>query len=242
MADARAAYRRRVTAEHVRQRVSLRYLVDDPDRGPVPTDVVGRLLAIDDEALLVIGRDSRLHVVDATRLLASRVVPPHPKLPPEPDVGTREQPLVRAAARVVLLDGDDRILLAGFSPRPDERIWTAPGGGLDPGEDHRTAAGRELLEELGITVELGPWIWSRRVTFTFREVWIDQAERWYLAGSDTLDVDAAPLDDVGMDVIRWWTAGELRTTDDRVAPARLADHLEDLLANGPPDEPVDVGR
>lgn len=238
----RARYANEVTSEHVRQRVSVRYLVDDPERGDTtPTDVVGRLLALDDDTLMVIDRRERLHAIDARRIVASRVVPPHPRLPPEPDVGTREQPVMRQAARVVLLDPGDRVLLARFTPHPGESIWTAPGGGLDPDEDHEQAARRELREELGIDVELGPWVWSRRETFPFRGVWIDQAERWFLAYTDDTEV-AETSPDPGMDQVRWWTLAELRETAERLAPASLADHLDALLTGGPPTSPIEVGR
>jgi 8-oxo-dGTP pyrophosphatase MutT (NUDIX family) len=32
--------------------------------------------------------------------------------------------------------------------------WSTPGGGLEPGEDPRSAAGRELQEETGLSLEL----------------------------------------------------------------------------------------
>ena len=50
----RARYARRVTPEHLGQRVSVRHLLDDPDRGPIPSDVVGRLVGADAEALLIV--------------------------------------------------------------------------------------------------------------------------------------------------------------------------------------------
>lgn len=236
-----ARYTRRVTPADVGRRVSIRHLVDDPTRGPVPSDVVGRLAAMDDELLLLVDRAGRLHVVDATRVVASRVVPAHPRLPAEPDLGSRTAPLPRQAARVLLLDGD-RVLLVAHAPDADRRVWTAPGGGLDPGEDHVAAARREVHEELGVDVDVGPWVWHRRVVFCFRGLWLDQDERWYLATAPTIDATRAPLDDPGALRARWWSLAELTATDDTLAPAALPTHLADLLRDGPPAAPRDVGR
>ena len=240
-AGLRASYRRRVGADHVGQRVSVRHVVDDPDRGPVPSDVVGRLAAADDEVLLIVDRHGQLHTVETARVLASRPVPPHPRRDPEPSGGTAEQPLEREAARVLLLDPDDRTLLIAFEPEPGRRVWTAPGGGLEPGETHEAAARRELTEELGVAPELGPWVWWRRVRFTFRGLTLEQTERWFLARTGPLEPAEAPAGDAVTRGMRWWTPAELARTDDQLAPARLADALEQLLREGPPPEPVDVG-
>jgi 8-oxo-dGTP pyrophosphatase MutT (NUDIX family) len=238
----RPRYVRRVTPEHVGERVSVRHLLADPERGPVPSDVVGRLLAFASDALLIVDRHGQLHVVDAAGVIASRVVPAHPRLPAEPtDLGTRERPLVREAARVLLLDGRDRVLLVAHLPGDGRRVWTAPGGGLRPGEDHTAAARRELVEELGLALEPGPWVWRRRATFTFHRVWIDQDERWFLARAE-LEPGTAPLDDHGTDEARWWGLDELTHTDEVLAPQALPEHLRRLLDDGPPSEPVDVGR
>ena len=240
----RARYARRVTPDHVGQRVSIRRMVDDPQRGPVPSDVVGRLVGADHEVMLVVDRAGQLTVLDPREILSSRLVPPHPKLEPEPEVGTRQAPLYRPAARALTLDGADRILLVAHAPDATRRVWTAPGGGLQPDETHEHAVIRELAEEIGIEVDApGPWVWSRRVTFDFRGCWLDQEERWFLVRlTGTVAVDEAPLDDAGAVEVRWWSLDELRTTDAEVAPAALADHLAQLVSDGPPGEPVDVGR
>jgi 8-oxo-dGTP pyrophosphatase MutT (NUDIX family) len=216
--------------------------VPDPDHGTVPTDVVGRLLVHDGDVLLLVDRDHRLQVVDARAVLASKVVPEHPRLPAEPrDVGTEARPLQRQAARVLLLDPLERVLLVAHAPSSTRRVWTAPGGGLDPDETHEQAAVRELREELGVQVALGPWIWSRRVAFEFRGLWLEQDERWFLARAE-VDVAAAPLDDLGAVEARWWSLEELSETAEILAPAALPEHLAALRANGPPSSPVDVGR
>jgi 8-oxo-dGTP diphosphatase len=237
----RARHVRRVTAEHVGERVSVRRWVDDPERGLAQSDVVGRLLVHDDDAMLIVDRRRRLHVVDPDRVVSSRVVPPHPRMEDEPGLPSRDAPLEREAARVLVLDGRDRVLLVSHLPGGGLRVWTAPGGGLEPDEDHLAAARRELAEELGVEVEPGPWIWTRSATFEFRGVWLRQHERWHLVRAE-LDAERAPLPDVGIDEARWWTLAELEDTEEHLAPRRLPETLATLLAEGPPSEPIDVGE
>ena len=237
----RVTYRREVTAEHVGRRVSVRFLADGVD-GPRPTDRVGRLLAFAEDGWIVVDRHGILHVVDPAVVLASRVVPPHPRLPAEPTGTTEDTAIARDAARVLLLDASDRALLIAHLPGDGRTVWTAPGGGLDLGETHEQAAARELREEVGIDAPIGPWVWSRSVTFTFRGIWLHQTERWFLARVTGLDADAVPIDDLGTDGARWWSIEELGTTDEILAPGSIAVQLERLLTAGPPAEPIDVGR
>jgi ADP-ribose pyrophosphatase YjhB (NUDIX family) len=61
---------------------------------------------------------------------------------------------IRVAAYGVIVDDDDRILLAHW--RENGRSgWTLPGGGIDPGEDPVHAVVREIAEETGYTAEAG---------------------------------------------------------------------------------------
>ena len=236
----RATYRREVTAAHVGQRVSVRSLVDDGD-GPRPTDRVGRLLSWEADGWIVVDRDGVLHVVDPATVIASRLVPDHPRLPAEPTGASEDAPIPREAARVLLLDPDDRVLLVAHLPGDGRTVWTAPGGGLDAGETHAQAAARELREETALDAPLGPWVWSRTATFRFRGIWIEQHERWYLVRTVVADVGSMPLGDLATAGARWWSLDELRTTGEVVAPRALAEHLGALLADGPPELPVDVG-
>ncbi len=59
----------------------------------------------------------------------------------------------RPAAAIMLLNADDKVFVA---QRIDSSLdaWQMPQGGLDPGEDARTGALRELEEETGIAPHL----------------------------------------------------------------------------------------
>jgi hypothetical protein len=41
--------------------------------------------------------------------------------------------------------------------------------------------------------------------------------------------------------VRWWSLDELDAADERLVPRDLAARLRDLLRDGPPTEPVEVG-
>lgn len=82
----RVRYVRQVTRDDVGSRVSIRRWVDDAEEGRRPSDVVGRLTDWSDtDVLTIVDREGRPTRVPADEVLASRTVPEHPRLPPEPD-------------------------------------------------------------------------------------------------------------------------------------------------------------
>ncbi|MEU9897209.1 NUDIX domain-containing protein [Streptomyces phaeochromogenes] len=75
---------------------------------------------------------------------------------------TTSTPPLRKAARAVLLDADDRVLLLRYDE--NHGFWAAPRGALEKGEGYATATLRELHEELGIdekSVDLGTQLAER---------------------------------------------------------------------------------
>ena len=153
---------------------------------------------------------------------------------------------LRHAARAVVLDPADRILLVRFE-FPRASFWGTPGGGVDEGETHEAAVLRELVEEAGLEdVELGPWIWTREHVFPFESgLWDGQVERFVLVRTHAFDpVPRFTPEQLRAEYVtgmRWWTPTELEASDELFAPRRLPELVASLLRDGPPGEPVDVG-
>jgi 8-oxo-dGTP diphosphatase len=62
------------------------------------------------------------------------------------------------AVSALVVDGDRRVLLARRAFEPDAGLWDTPGGFLEEGEDPAAGLHRELLEETGLTVEIGDFV------------------------------------------------------------------------------------
>lgn len=153
---------------------------------------------------------------------------------------------IRAAARAVVLDPDDRILLVRFE-FPTRTIWATPGGGVEPGEPPEDAIRRELAEETGlVSVEIGPLVWTRLHIVPFiGGQWDGQQEVYHLVRTPSFTPKPQhsweQLNAEYVFELRWWALAELRSAEETFAPRRLPELVRDLVLSGPPATPIDAG-
>ena len=153
---------------------------------------------------------------------------------------TRETPTLRRAARVLLLDENNRVLLVRLAYR-GKRWWATPGGGLEDDETREDAARREVAEETGFELDkLGPWVWMREDVFRFEGRLYRQRERYFLASVPAFEARPKVInaeEAKTFDGLRWWTLEELETTDERFAPADFPALVRKLAEEGPQSAP-----
>jgi 8-oxo-dGTP diphosphatase len=111
---------------------------------------------------------------------------------------------VRVVAAVLAHDG--RILACRRAPgRAAAGKWEFPGGKVDANESPEDALGREIQEELGITVRVGPLL--HRASTTVGATVID------LSCYRTTPTGDLPRESTDHDELRWLDPAELRTLD-----------------------------
>lgn len=152
----------------------------------------------------------------------------------------------RLAARVLVIDRDDRLLLFHFTPGDRKPYWATAGGEVDPGEDFPAAARRELLEETGFSADVhGPFTHRETDFTTFSGEPVHAVEQYFAAR-----VAGGPINDDGhtdgersyMVSHRWWSIEEFVAESPRVYPPDIVDLWREAVALVPQGETVTGGQ
>lgn len=98
----------------------------------------------------------------------------------------------RLSSRLLVLESGRLLMMRAYDPedRAVGEWWEIPGGGVEPGEDTRTAAVRETAEETGYVVPaacVGPVCWRGETTYT----WLGR-RHWAEMVLHVARLDAAP--------------------------------------------------
>ena len=139
---------------------------------------------------------------------------------------------IRRAARVLLVDGEGRLLLFRYVPDDLPPFWLLPGGECEPDEGFPAAASRELLEETGIAAKPRCIAVRREFDYIYEGMPVRGIEHFFHHQTQEVRIDTTGHTEVeqrAMQEYRWFAPAELSGWHEPVYPADLAELIGQVV-------------
>ena len=143
----------------------------------------------------------------------------------------------RQTSRVLVFDPARRVLLircVAMRSDGEFRFWLTPGGEIEPGEEPRAAAQRELREELGLEVDVRGPVYTERNQFEHLGELRDNADFVFVArcAAEAPVMQGVTADEIAlMREIRWWSVEEVEAAfarGERIFPVDLVQRMREF--------------
>ena len=133
-------------------------------------------------------------------------------LPWDGDVSEQEFTLAGGVAwrrhdvTVFVFNGKQLALIR--KPQYSAGLWRPPGGGINPGEDFVAGTEREIVEELGVAIELERYLVQTAARFRHGDETLEWQTHVFSARTEATELD--PQDTREIAAARWGTLAELQ--------------------------------
>ena len=155
---------------------------------------------------------------------------------------------VRKRAGALIISEKNRLFLFKFKftfLAGGKTLWVAPGGGVEEGESFEQGLRRELYEEMGIDVfQVGTYSFYRKMPLKYKsgEEFLSD-ERFYVIDVPDEDVVFDNMTSAERQLTlegRWWSAADIRRSDEDFFIDNLDSILEDIIACNLPPSPREI--